>query len=212
MHTRIALVKTGWSDEYQGGPVKGRFAHDEKHERFNFQQATDGSFYGYLPPIGPKERPPQPKIPDGWLLIFVSARNGNGPLTVVGWYEDATLHSEYKDRPEYDTEPDFEKDVHGAKFGYCISADTARLIPAGSRTQTIRGDHLKRSPVLYVRGNGKNESWRQELATWAEELVTNPPSDTDSAPPKIAFPDPEHRKNVKGSVPEKRTICDETRD
>ncbi|MBK8636925.1 MAG: DUF3883 domain-containing protein [Chromatiaceae bacterium] len=200
MHTRIALVKTGWSDEYQGEQVLGRYAHitefDEAHERFNFQKAADGRFYGYLPPIGPKKRAPQPKNPDGWLLLFVSARNGNGPLTVVGWYEDATLHSEYKDRPEYDTEADFETDVNGAKFGYCISAGMAHLIPVGSRTQTISGNHFKRSPVLYVRGNGKNEYWRQELATLAEELVSNPPSDTDCAPPMIAFPDPEHRKKV----------------
>ena len=200
MHTQIALVKTGWSDEYQGEPVLGRYAHitefDEAHERFNFQKTSNGRFYGYLPPIGQKERPPQPKIQDGWLLIFVSARNGNGPLTVVGWYEDATLHSEYTDRPEYNTEPDFDTDVHGEKFGYCISADIAHLIPVGSRTQKISGDHFRKSPVLYLRGNGKNESWRQELATLAEELVANPPSDTDSAPPRITFPDPEHRKKV----------------
>jgi hypothetical protein len=200
MHTQIALVKTGWSDEYQGGPVLGRYAYiaefDEAHERFNFQRTSDGRFYGYLPPIGKNLRPPQPKTSNGWLLIFVSARNGNGPLTVVGWYEDATLHSEYADRPEYHTELDFETDVHGAKFGYCISADTAHLIPTRSRTQTISGAHFKKSPILYVRGNGKNDSWRQELAALAEKLVSDPPADTDGAPPKIAFPDPEHRKKV----------------
>ena len=200
MHSRIALVKTGWSDEYQGGPVFGRYAHiaqfDEAHERYNFQKTEDGIYYGYLPPIGKKERPPQPKIAEGWLLIFVSARKGNGPLTVVGWYEDATLHSEYSPRPEYTTEPDFETDVHGAKFGYCLSAATAHLIPVADRTQTISGDHLKRSPILYVRGNGKNESWRHDLAKLAEGLIKNPPTDLDKPPPKIVFPDQEHRKKV----------------
>jgi hypothetical protein len=200
MHPRIALAKTGWSDEYQGGPVLGRYAHiaqyDEAHERYNFRRTTDGRYYGYLPPIGKNERPPQPKVAEGWLLIFVSARKGNGPLTVVGWYENATLHSEYSDRPEYEIEPDFENDVHGAKYGYCISADTAHLIPVTSRIQTISGDHFKRSPVLYLRGNGKNDPWRRELAALVEDLVNNPPSDTDKPPPKISFPDPEHRKKV----------------
>jgi hypothetical protein len=200
MHARIALVKTGWSDEYQGGLVVGRFAHiekyDEAHERYNFQRAADGRYYGYLPPIGTKARPPQPKIAEGWLLIFVSARHGNGPLTVVGWYENATLHSEYSDRPEYNTEADFETDVHGAKYRYCISAITAHLIPVTSRTQIISGDHFKRSPVLYVRGNGKNDSWRGEFADLAEKLVDNPPADTDKSPPTIAFPDPAHKKRV----------------
>jgi hypothetical protein len=200
MHTRIALVKTGWSDEYQGGPVLGRYAHiaqyDEAHERYNFQQTADGKYYGYLPPIGKKERPPQPKTAEGWLLFFVSARKGNGPLTVVGWYEDATLHSEYSPRPEYTAEQDFETDVHGAKFGYCISAAVAHLIPVADRTQIISGDHFKRSPVLYVRGNGKNETWRRDLANLAEKIVKNPPADLDKPPPKIAFPDQEHRKKV----------------
>lgn len=200
MHARIALVKTGWSDEYKGGPVLGRYAHieqfDEAHERFNFRRTTDGRYYGYVPPIGKEQRPPQPKVKDGWLLIFVSARNGNGPLTVVGWYENATLHAEYSDRPEYTTESDFENDVHGAKFGYCISADTAHMIPVASRTQTVSGDHFKRSPVLYVRGNGKDDPWRKELANLAEELIRNPPADTDKPPPRITFPDQEHRKRV----------------
>jgi len=200
MYDRIALVKTGWSEEYRGGPVLGRYAHieqfDEAHERFNFKRTADGRFYAYVPPIGTQQRSPQPKIENGWLLVFVSARNGNGPLTVVGWYENATLHAEYSDRPEYATEPDFENDVHGMRFGYCISADTAHLIPVSSRTKTVSGDHFKRAPVLYLRGNGKNDAWRQELAKLAEEIVENPPPDTDKPPPKIAFPDAEHRKNV----------------
>lgn len=200
MHARIALVKTGWSDEYRGGPVLGRYAHiaqfDEAHERFNFRRTEDGRYYGYMPPIGTKQRPPQPTVKDGWLLIFISARNGNGPLTVVGWYENATLHPEYSDRPEYKTEPDFENDVHGARFGYCISAGTAHLIPVASRTQTVSGDHFKRASILYVRGNGKNDVWRMELANMAEELVGNPPVGTDKPPPNIAFPDVEHRKKV----------------
>nr|ART39930.1 J381 [uncultured bacterium] len=200
MHDKIAFVKTGWSDEYQGGPVLGRYAHiakfGEAHERFNFRRTADERFYGYLPPIGRAQRPPQPAVEDGWLLIFVSARKGTGPLTVVGWYEEATLHSEYSDRPEYVTEPDFEKDAHGAKYGYCISADAAHLIPVASRRQTVSGDHFKRSPILYARGNGKNEPWRRELASLAEELVSSPPPDIGGPPPRFVFPDPEHRKKV----------------
>ncbi len=200
MHKKIALVKTGWSEQYQGGPVLGRYAHitkfDEAHERFNFLEHSDGLFYGYLPPIGPMERPPQPKVKDGWLMIFVSARNGNGPLTVVGWYDNATFHEEYAERPEYTTSGDFETDVHGEKYSYCISADTGHLISATSRIHTVSGAHLKRSPVLYVRGNGKDEPWRRELASFAETLVSEPRSGTDQLPPKLSFPDPEQRKRV----------------
>ena len=141
IYPRIALIKTGWSDHYQGGPVLGRYAHlkeyDEAHERFNFLKHSSGRFYGYLPPIGEKERTPQPKIKDGWLLVFVSAKNGSGPLTVVGWYKDAIFHDEYIDRPEYTDTDEFENDVHGNKFSYCLSSKTAHLIPTASRIDTV---------------------------------------------------------------------------
>ena len=199
MHTRIALVKTGWSDSYQGGPVVGRYKHfqewDEAHEKFNFLQHASGRFYGYLPPIGKQQRPPQPKVADGWLLVFVSARNGNGPLTVVGWYEDATFHDEYIPRPEYADSDVFEMDVHGNKYGYCLSANTAHLIPTTSRNRTVPGTHFKRTPVLYLRGNGKDEAWRRELADIAELVVSASPK-TEDLPPKLTFPDAQQRKLV----------------
>lgn len=199
MHKRIAFVKTGWSDYYEGGPVLGRHAHvqeyDEAHERFNFLQHSNGRYYGYLPPIGRKERPPQPKDKENWLLIFVSARNGNGPLTVVGWYEDAIFHEEYLERPEYSEPEGFEFDVHGAKYGYCLSAGAAYLIPTAGRTETVSGDHFKRTPVLYARGNGKDDDWRKELAEFAESLLAKKKS-AESPPPRLSFPDPKQRKLV----------------
>lgn len=115
MYERIAFVKTGWSENYIGDPVVGRHAHiwdyEEAHERLNFSHAHDGHYYGYLPPIGRYHRPPQPKVPEGWLVIFVVARNGNGPLTVVGWYENAKFQREYTPRPEYEAGIDFETDA-----------------------------------------------------------------------------------------------------
>jgi hypothetical protein len=198
MYKQIALVKTGWSDHYEGGPVVGRHAHvqefSEAHERFNFLQ-HEGRFYGYLPPIGRNERPPQPKDNKGWLLLFVSARNGSGPLTVVGWYEDATFHNDYLPRPEYSESGDFELDVHGSKYGYCISAPSAHLIPTAERTRTVSGDHFKRTPVLYVRGNGKDELWRENLAQLAESIVSTG-TKSGTGVPRLSFPDPALRKKV----------------
>lgn len=199
MYERIAFVKIGWSDDYQGGPVLGRFAHvreyKDAHERFNFLQHADGRYYGCLPPIGPKKRPPQPRMKDDWLLVFVSARNGNGPLTVVGWYKGATFHEEYIQRPEYSDADEFEFDVHGDKYSYCINAGSAHLVPTASRTRTVSGDHLKRSPVLYVRGNAKADAWRRELAHFAETLVAEQIA-PEQRPPRLSFSDPRQRKLV----------------
>jgi len=197
MHDKIALVKTGWSEHYQGGPVLGRYSEIKKfgvaYERFNFLCHSDGFFYGYVPPIG--GRPPQPEIKDGWLLIFVAAKNGNGPLTVVGWYDNATFHKEYAERPEYSTSEDFETDVDGTRYSYCIKSKNAHLIPTGSRTYTVSGDHFRMSSILYVRGNGKDDDWRRDLAEFAERLVDEPP-EGESIIPKPAFPDPEKRTRV----------------
>lgn len=200
MRERIAFVKTGWSDDYQGGEVAGRHAHiaefHEAHERFNFLQAKDGRFYGYLPPIGHAERPPQPRREDGWLVIFVAARNGNGPLTVVGWYEGATFQREYTERPEYRLGIDFETDANDERFLYCVSSDRATLIPVSERERTIPGDHFKRAPIIYARGNGGDDPWRRKLAREAEDIVKWKKPRRPTGPPTVGFPDKAHRDKV----------------
>lgn len=201
MYNRIAYVKTGWSDTYQGGAVFGRHdyitEYEDAHERFNFLPAPDGRFYGYIPPIGNKYRPPQPENSDGWLIIFVAAERGIGPLTVVGWYEKAQFVDEYQDRPEYGTSVDFETDVEDEKFVYCIVSESATLIPTADRTITISGKHFRRSPIVYVRGTGSKDTWRTELAKFAVKMVKTPGRVIQKAGmPSISFPDAKHRKKV----------------
>lgn len=195
---RIAFVKTGWAINYTGDEVVGRHAHigeyAEAHERFNFKKAPDGRFYGYIPPMGKYETSPKPINPDGWLLIFVAARNGDGPLTVVGYYENAHFERDYMDRPEYDA-GDFELDTHENCYSFCFSADKATLIPLHLRQTVISSDHFRRSPVIYVQGNGKDEAWRQDFAALALQIVSNPPVDDESTP-AFKFPDAAHRKAV----------------
>lgn len=195
---RIAFVKTGWALDYEGDEVVGRHAHigeyNEAHERFNFKKAPDGRFYGYIPPMGKKESCPKPKDTEGWLLIFVAARDGDGPLTVVGWYENASFTREYLDRPEYSF-GDFELDVHENRYSYCLSADKATLIPLHLRTKVCDSAHWRRSPIIYVAGNGANDAWREEFAEMAKGIVNTPLVD-DTTTPKLVFPDAEHRKAV----------------
>lgn len=105
------------------------------------------------------------------------------------------FHKEYLPRPEYSQSDDFALDVHGSKYGYCISAPTAHLIPTAERTRTVSGDHFKRTPVLYVRGNGKKEPWREKLARLAESVVSTGEKSGASVP-RLSFPDPALRKKV----------------
>lgn len=198
---RIAFIKTGWADGYQGEEVVGRHQHinsyAEAHERYNFRQAPDGRYYGYVHPIGASISSPQPLTSRGWTLIFVSARDGDGPITVVGYYENATFEQGFTDRPEYGAVP-FPLDADGQRFSYVVSADKATLIPLEQRQIEIRGDHMKRTPIVYVRGNkaDQNEPWRQELALLAERIVKKAPERPKEKPPFLGFPDAEHRKKV----------------
>lgn len=203
MSDKIAFIKTGWSEDYCGGPVFGNYKHVRKyreaHERFNFLSAPDGRFYGYAPPIGENEVPPKPTEKEGWLVIFVAKRPGRSGLFVVGWYVNATFHHDYLNRPEYAKRNSFESDVHGHKYGYCISADSGRMIPAAERELFFSGTHFKRAPVIYVSGVGKNEQWRQELAAFAKHVI-NFYSNSDSGNywggAGSGFPSQEHIKKV----------------
>jgi len=181
MADHIAFVKTGWSDKYQGGPVIGRHGYlntskgpggaNEGYECFNFMPAPDGAYYGYVPPIGTKGVSPKPNVKTGWLLIFVAAYRGSGPLTAVGWYEHAAFSDDYEPRPEYKLGKGFETDDRGEKFVYCVSAARAHLIDIKHRESIISGNHFRRASIIYVRGQGRNEQWRQELAERAEEIA-----------------------------------------
>ena len=133
MYEKIVFVKTGWSPTYKGEDVSGRHGYisqyGEAHGRFNFKRARNGKFYGYVPPIGRSFRPPQPPEGKGWLVIFVAAEEGKGKLKIVGWYEDATFERGYEPRPKCATDFEFDQDVNGEDFVYCVTARHAHLIP-----------------------------------------------------------------------------------
>lgn len=174
-HTRVAFIKTAWSELYDGEPVKGKAGYVSKgyqgHEKFNFRRGSTGMCYATMPPIGPALATPKPTQKDGWLLIFISAEEGNGPLKVVGWYEDAVFEDRGIPRPDYKSNPYFERDDAGKPYTYCVSARRAHLIPVSERPLISIGDRMKRSPILYARGNNVKEPWRERLAKVAESLL-----------------------------------------
>lgn len=207
MAERIAFVKTGWSEEYAGGPVIGRHSHikkfSEAHEALNFLPDMSGTYYAYVPPIGEQFRPPQPSLSNGWLVVFVSAKDGNGPLTVVGWYKDASFLSEYKPRPDYGRGHLVPRTPSGEPYIYCLSAPSGHLVDPEHRTVQISGVHFRRAPIIYVKGGGRDDEWRKELAALTEKLVAVGPQPINSAwKPKIVFPDAEHRRKVEEAAVE----------
>lgn len=181
MPENIMFAKIGWSEDYTGGIILGRASWIKKsrgdaHERFNFLPGPDGSFYGYIPPIGQKFSTPQPDDTSGWLVIFVAPLAGHGPLVPVGWYVNATIESETTERPEYTAGVAFDMDVKGDPYLYTISANTARLIPAGVRHR-IRVPGTPRfgsSPILYAAGHGPKKAWRKTYLNLAKKIIAEP--------------------------------------
>lgn len=202
---RVAVINTGWSDDYRGDPVQGDFGFlqwGEGHELYNFLEAPDGSFYGYAPPLGEAASPPKPATPDDWLVFFVSKRPGRSGLYLVGWYEHAHFENDYLRRPDAER---FELDPRGNSFLYTVRSSTGYLVPLALRSRKVKGDHLKRS-YAYLRGNGGGEPWREEMAETllgyreqlAPALSKTKPADEE---PQLTFQtDPARRKAIEDAA------------
>ena len=168
MIDKVAVIKTGWSDDYKGSPVEAdhQYVKDVKdgHEKFNFLPGPDGRFYAYTPPLGDKWAAPKPKDRDGWLVFAVAKRPKRPGLYLTGWYENATFAGEYLDKIEYSRDKGFPLDDQGTRFSYTLSSSAAVQIDPDETPHIFPGDYMKRSPVYYLRGNGDKQSWREDLA------------------------------------------------
>lgn len=167
---KIAVIKVGWSDDYQGGPVEAAHKHVKKHkdghEKFNFLPGPDGRFYVYAPPVSGYQVAPKPRRSDGWLIFQVAKSPSRPGLYLTGWYEGANFEGGYVPRPEYNSKrPSLPLDDLGETFFYTLSADTAVQVFPNETPFIFPGDHMKRSPIYYLRGNGKKEAWCEELVT-----------------------------------------------
>ena len=171
MFDRIAIIKTGWSDDYRGAEVTGNYSYQHPdHEKVNFLPGPDGRYFCYVPPIGgnKKVRPfgsaPKPTNPNGWLVFAVSRNPRSGGLYVVGWYEDAFFLHRHEVRPEYaDGEPWFGRGDDGHEIVYTITAPRAYAVDAPDRTEWFSGDVMKRH-ILYLRGHAKPGNYEENLA------------------------------------------------
>lgn len=173
MAAKIAVIKTGWSEDYAGSPVEAAHEHVRKfndgHEKYNFLPGPDGRYYAYTPPVGGFMVAPKPKDPDGWLVFSVAKAPKRPGLYLTGWYEDATFEGDYTPRPEYrQRPPSLPLDDQGEAFSYTLSSETAVRINPDEMPFVFPGDHMKRSPIYYLSGNGPKAAWCKELA---EELL-----------------------------------------
>jgi hypothetical protein len=169
MDDRIAVIKTGWSDDFMGSPVEADHQHvrefKDGSEKFNFLPGPDGRFYAYTPPLGEKMVPPKPKELEGWLVFSVAKKPKQKGLLLTGWYEDAVFTGAFVNRPEYDSaRPSLPFDESGEAYHYILSAPKAVRIDPRVEKHVFGGDHMKRASIFYLRGNGEKKRWCSDLA------------------------------------------------
>lgn len=189
INKKVAFIKCGWAEKYQGERVRGRHGYiqdREAHEKYNFVRDTDsenGEYQVYVPPIAGGQKAPmaggwERDKAEHWLLIFVAAEDGNKRLKIVGWYKDATFTGKYLERSVFPVDVKQERPTDkGLPFLYCITARTGVCVPLHERTEDaiIPGRHLGSTSVAYINGNGRNRrqsEWRQALYEKAISFIT----------------------------------------
>ena len=188
---KLVLLKTGWCDQYDGDSVVGNYGHVKKHgeksghERFNFLRRKAGWFRGYCPPIGKSYATPNPPIPDGWTVVWISKKPGTKGVRIVGAYFDAVFNAG-KD------------DVGDEEINYCVSAKSGFLVPPELRTENFKSP-IKSGPCFYLIGGDKDRD-RRKLAKYVMGELQRLQGAIGSSPElqyeRIAFPDIEHIRRV----------------
>lgn len=186
---KFLFCHVGWMDNYHGAtdedyPRKGGKYNDNSigHEACNFVD-IDGSLYGYVQVTEGKKinigrlgaRRGESSIGEITVVWLASAPNGG--IVVTGWYEDATVYSNYQKLPS----PSELHRKDGVEF-YNITAKTqnAFLLPPGERTLALgKGkDWPGQSPLWYA-DKPQNQPFIEELT----RLIENKSRKNSPQPP-----------------------------
>lgn len=217
---KILWVKFGWSEYYRGGDVDGNFGWltDERrkpdgargHEAFNFAPGPDGTYYCYVPPQSGNSAPSNDDR-DGWTVICLAKNPKHTGIHIIGWYEEATLHGEWLERPPGMIAKRGNAQHPAYDWSYCITSKTVYFIPPEHRKMPFSDPAIRIGKYSFLEGPGVTvtdnkrrvlqllEGRRRALATVA---IKNPNDDKlpdpelDSVDPLKRFGTAEHRKKV----------------
>jgi hypothetical protein len=225
MTEKLLWVKTGWARYYDGDRVDGNFpwvARGEKgHEAFNFEPASDGTYFGYVPPQGEGYQPSNAD-PAGWTVVFLAKRPGQKGIHIVGWYEDATLEGEYKYRPESPVTGKAPQDGKAGEWLYSIRSKKAWLVPPGQRDRPFSHISVRQGKYSFLAGPDVRQTANKkavrklienQLKTLRSKAIAGPSAETvpdpenDPIDPLRTFGTPEHRRKVEKSA-EKAVVAD----
>jgi hypothetical protein len=190
---KLVLLKTAWSERYDGDEVMGNFGYVEEHgpksghERYNFRRGKDALYRGYVPPLGRHHSTPNPAYPHGWTVVWVSKKPGTTGVRIVGVYFDASFE------PQATTYK-----VDGAEIDFCVTARDGFLVPAVLRTLSFPSP-VRSGACCYLLGAENDSKYRKlsnqlikEIARLADEVEAEFPTPDVRA----SFPTNEHIRKV----------------
>lgn len=183
---KVALLKTAWSEFYDGDPVSGNFGYIKKHgpksghEKYNFARRR-GVYHGYCHPPSPK-----PLDPSGWTVIWVAKKPGTKGVRVVGVYYDATFTEDYVGF-----------DVGDEDITYCVSAKSALFIPPELRSKAFTSP-VRSGPSCYLQRPGTRSKYRPLLIKLLKfiEATQNDAEALKRESSSTGFPDSETRRKA----------------
>jgi hypothetical protein len=185
-YDKVVLLKTAWSEFYDGDPISGNFGYIKEHgpksghEKYNFAP-RNGIYHGYCPPPGPK-----PTDLNGWTVIWVAKKPGTKGVRVIGVYYDATFTGEY-----------VEFDVGNEHISFCVSAKSALFVPPELRSEAFPSP-VRSGSCCYLQIPGTTSKYRP-LLTKLLRFIEATQNDADALKRESSstgFPDTETRRKA----------------
>jgi hypothetical protein len=189
----IIVANIGWSDQYRDQAIHSSHTYVVDHgtgaEAFSFSPWEDGMFYGYIRDVGIHA-----EVHDKlWTVVFVSKPKESAPLRVVGWFERAIVGG-YRERPEYEKDPDFPVLEDGLRHIYNTTTRNAHIVPVDDRQNLVlpKGHRLKSAGAYYVSGldfptdSEDQRAARNTMADWLRSVLPRRRDESRCArPPEV---------------------------
>ena len=164
-------------------------------------------YYCYVPPQSGSAAPFNTDY-EGWTVVCLAKKPGHTGIHVIGWYDNATLHGQWLERPPGMIAMRGNAMHPAYDWTYCITSQNVYFVRPQDRNMPFSDPAIRIGKFSFLEGPGVISTDNKKrvlqllegrLRAMREVAVKNPYLDeiTDgSADPFAAFGTAEHRKKV----------------